>query len=211
MAYLKFPKSFYTSSSSLVYGSFNHSRKLTNTTISRISSILAHNTDASLMFRSHSFFDPQVRRWFLSRFVDSGIRPSQLLPIPYAATSLEGYKDYGRINLHLDTYPVCGTTTTLDSLVMGVPVLTSPNQLYAGAISSALIEQLGFFLVGSPNLQMNFPSMALKIARDYHSPSSRFKLASSVRASNICDPHIIPKVFSQELIKMSRIKSLVCS
>ena len=100
-------ESFYTSSSSLVYGSFNHSRKLTANTISRISSILSHNNDVSLMFRSHSFFDPQVRRWFLARFVESGIRPSQLLPIPYAQTSLEGYKDFGRINLHVDSYPVC--------------------------------------------------------------------------------------------------------
>ena len=33
--------------------------------------------------------------------------------------------DYGRIHLHLDSYPVSGTTTTLDSLAMGIPVLTS--------------------------------------------------------------------------------------
>ena len=43
--------------------------------------------------------------------------------------------DYGRIHLHLDTYPVSGTTTTLDSLAMGIPVLTCPTPYYAGAIS----------------------------------------------------------------------------
>ena len=40
--------------------------------------------------------------------------------------------DYGRIHLHLDTFPVSGTTTTLDSLAMGIPVLTSPTPLLCG-------------------------------------------------------------------------------
>ena len=47
-------------------------------------------------------------------------------------------------SMSIDSFPVCGTTTTLDSLAMGVPVLTKPTSLYAGAISSAIIEQLGF-------------------------------------------------------------------
>ena len=51
--------------------------------------------------------------------------------------------DYGRIHLHLDSYPVSGTTTTLDSLAMGIPVLTSPTRYYAGAISAAILEHAG--------------------------------------------------------------------
>ena len=51
--------------------------------------------------------------------------------------------DYGRIHLHLDSYPVSGTTTTLDSLAMGIPVLTCPTSYYAGAISAAILEHAG--------------------------------------------------------------------
>ena len=51
--------------------------------------------------------------------------------------------DYGRIHLHLDSFPVSGTTTTLDSLAMGIPVLTCPTPYYAGAISSAILEHAG--------------------------------------------------------------------
>ena len=51
--------------------------------------------------------------------------------------------DYGRIHLHFDTFPVSGTTTTLDSLAMGIPVLTTPTPYYAGAISSAILEHAG--------------------------------------------------------------------
>ena len=48
--------------------------------------------------------------------------------------------DYGRIHLHLDSSPVSGTTTTLDSLAMGIPVLTTPTPYYAGAISSSIMH-----------------------------------------------------------------------
>ena len=51
--------------------------------------------------------------------------------------------DYGRIHLHLDSFPVSGTTTTLDSLAMGIPVLTCPTPYYAGAISAAILEHAG--------------------------------------------------------------------
>ena len=51
--------------------------------------------------------------------------------------------DYGRIHLHLDSSPVSGTTTTLDSLAMGIPVLTCPTPYYAGAISAAILQHAG--------------------------------------------------------------------
>ena len=86
----------------------------------------------------------QVERWFLDRLQDSGVQSHKLLPIPYATNASEGYLDFGRIHIHLDSYPVCGTTTTLDSLAMGVPVLTCPNDLYAGAVPAALLEHAGF-------------------------------------------------------------------
>ena len=35
-------------------------------------------------------------------------------------SSAEAMADYGRIHLHLDSFPVSGTTTTLDSLAMGI-------------------------------------------------------------------------------------------
>ena len=53
-----------------VYGSFNHTRKLTRATQERFGAVLSANPDAVLQFRSHSFHDPAVRRYFLQRFSD---------------------------------------------------------------------------------------------------------------------------------------------
>ena len=67
-----------------VYGSFNHTRKLTRSSQERFGAVLSANPDAVLQFRSHSFRDPAVRRYFLQRFTDSGIAAHQLQPLPYA-------------------------------------------------------------------------------------------------------------------------------
>ena len=105
--------------------------------------ILHANPDAVLHFRSHSFQETAVRRRFLIRLQDMGIAPHQLQPLPYAPSSAAAMADYGRIHLHFDTFPVSGTTTTLDSLAMGIPVLTCPTPYYAGAISAAILEHAG--------------------------------------------------------------------
>ena len=126
----------------LVFGSFNHTRKLSCSSQRRFGAVMSANPDALLKFRSHSFHDPAVRRRFLIRFQDNGIAPHQLQPLPYAPSYADAISDYGRIHLHFDTFPVSGTTTTLDSLAMGIPVPTSPTPYYAGVISSAILNML---------------------------------------------------------------------
>ena len=67
-----------------VYGSFNHTRKITRASQERFGAVLSSNPDAVLQFRSYSFSDTAVRRYFLQRFCDAGIAAHQLQPLPYA-------------------------------------------------------------------------------------------------------------------------------
>ena len=189
-----------------IIGSFNHTRKLTSACIKRFGEILKASPDAVLQFRSHSFFDPNVRRWFLQQFIDSGIAAQQLQPLPYAPSGKDALKDYGRIHLHLDSYPVSGTTTTLDSLAMGIPVLTSPNHLYAGAISAAILEQAGleFMICEDPN---HLPHKAKELCARYRSAGARRELAQHVRNTAICDTKKTPKAFAKQLLKMLKHQS----
>ena len=189
-----------------IIGSFNHTRKLTSICIKRFGAILKGSPEAVLQFRSHSFFDPNVRRWFLQQFVDSGIAAHQLQPLPYAPSGKDALKDYGRIHLHLDSYPVSGTTTTLDSLAMGIPVLTSPNHLYAGAISAAILEQAGleFMICEDPN---QLPHKAKELCALYRSAGARRELAQHVRNTAICDTKKTPKAFAKQLLKMLKHQS----
>jgi predicted O-linked N-acetylglucosamine transferase (SPINDLY family) len=46
---------------------------------------------------------------------------------PFSETSYQHLKEYNKVVLQLDTYPYNGTTTTCESLLMGVPVLSLYN------------------------------------------------------------------------------------
>ena len=186
-----------------IFGSFNHTRKITRATQQRFGAVLSANPDAVLQFRSHSFKDPTVRRYFLKRFTDNGIAPHQLQPLPFAPSSRDAVADYGRIHLHLDSYPVSGTTTTLDSLAMGIPVLTCPTPYYAGAISSAILKHAGLAdLLCSDKTEL--PSHARWLAERYRTSDARMGLAQQVRDSSICDDQSMPNMFVDQLSQMLR-------
>ena len=186
----------------LVFGSFNHTRKLTRPSQQRFGAVLRQNSDAILQFRSHSFHDAAVRRYFLQRLIDKGIAPHQLQPIPFAPTSKEAMSDFGRIHLHLDSYPVSGTTTTLDSLAMGIPVLTCPTRYYAGAIA-AILEHAGLadHICSDP---AQLPDHARWLAERYRSVRARRELAQQVRQSPIWDDQSMPRMFVDQLQLMLR-------
>jgi len=175
----------------MTIGSFNHTRKLSPEAIDLISSVLRHCTTSILQFRAHSFYDASVRSYFLQRFVDHGVRPDQLVAIPYASNPTDAMLDFLRLHFHIDTYPVSGTTTTLDSLAMGIPVLSMPSDLYAGSISSALLQSIGLtdFVVEH---REDYASAAKRIFHKYKDASARHSLAEYVRNSAICCTKTVP-------------------
>ncbi|KZR84360.1 hypothetical protein PMIT1342_00077 [Prochlorococcus marinus str. MIT 1342] len=193
-----------------VFGSFNHTRKLTSSTLRRYGAILHDIPDAVLQFRSHSFHDPAVRRRFLIRLQDAGVAPHQLQPLPYARSASEAMADYGRIHLHLDSHPVSGTTTTLDALAMGIPVLTCPTPYYAGAISAALLQHVGLgdHICLDP---ADLSSQARWLTDRYKSAASRRQLAKKVRSSAVCDKDVVPRMFIEQLQLMLHQKRAACS
>ena len=197
----------YTSPDHPVIGSFNHTRKLTDSCLQRFAAVLAAMPEAVLLFRSHSFYDPGVRHWFLQRLLDAGVAPHQLLPIPYAPSAADSLRDYGRIHLHLDSYPVSGTTTTLDALCMGIPVLTCPNNLYAGAISAAILEHAGCADWIAEQAQQ-LPQRAAELCRSFRTAAARRALADRIRRSPLCDTVAMPRMFAAQLGEMIRAASL---
>jgi len=184
-----------------VFGSFNHTRKLTPTTLEYYGTILASHPSATLCIRSHSFAEPEVGRWFIQKLVDSGVQPSQLLMLPFAPTPAEAMMDFNRIQIHLDTYPVSGTTTTLDSLSMGVPVLTCPTSLYAGSISAAILDSLGLSECVAED-QSELSSKASWLLQAYRSPTERLALANRIRTSDSCNPLILSTAFANAMRDM---------
>ena len=181
--------------------SFNHTRKLTRSSQQRFGEVMYANPDAVLYFRSHSFHDPAVRRRFLIRLTRHGHC--------YASNTALALRTFfgschGRLwedSSSLRYLPGSGTTTTLDSLAMGIPVLTCPTPYYAGAISAAILEHAGLadHVCSDPS---QLPSHARWLAEQYRECCCEKGLAHKVRESAICDDEIMPKMFVAQLEQM---------
>lgn len=125
------------------FGSFNNVQKLSATTIALWSRILRDIPDARLVLKSHWLSRPgaadRIRRGFASHGVASE-RLDLAGFIPNAADHLAAYRE---IDVALDPFPYNGTTTTLEALWMGVPVVTLRGTRHAARVGASLLSQLG--------------------------------------------------------------------
>jgi len=184
----------------LRYGSFNHSRKLSPQWFSHASRILSQNKNTLLIFKSHSFIDPESRRFILQRAIDFGLPVDRLLFLPYAKHQRDSFVDYSRISVHIDASPVCGTTTTIDSLVHGVPVLSTPTGTYAGSISSSILDALG---LDSCVVSEDLLPKALSSAYDFSRYPRAF--ASDIRDRLVDHTNILLREFPLQIGEMLKV------
>jgi predicted O-linked N-acetylglucosamine transferase (SPINDLY family) len=127
----------------ITFGSFNYLGKTNDYVIQLWIKLLEHIPDARLILKSRPFHDRQVRQQFQEKFISNGIHQNRLDfrgVVPGLNQHLSQYSD---IDIALDTFPYNGTTTTCESLWMGVPVLTSTGECHAARVGTTLMQSLG--------------------------------------------------------------------
>jgi predicted O-linked N-acetylglucosamine transferase (SPINDLY family) len=84
----------------------------------------------------------RCRQWALSCLGRDGIGPER---VEFAAKQprLDYLRAYHRIDIVLDTFPYNGHTTSLDSLWMGVPVVTLAGRTAVGRAGASQLNNLG--------------------------------------------------------------------
>jgi predicted O-linked N-acetylglucosamine transferase (SPINDLY family) len=82
------------------------------------------------------------RQRILDAFDQHGVSSERLEILPRA--DLAGYQRlFDRVDISLDTYPYGGGTTTIDSLWMGVPVVTATGELPVSRSAASILQLLG--------------------------------------------------------------------
>lgn len=93
-----------------------------------------------------------------------GVDPSQLIGLP-RELRLEYFKNYQRIDLALDPFPCSGGVTTLDSLWMGVPVLTLAGPTVVSRASLSILSKVGLTELAAKN-KAEYVTLAIALAHD---------------------------------------------
>lgn len=111
------------SGGAVTFGCFNNLNKINHEVVALWSRILKRIPGSRLLLKARQFQDPQVAKDFADQFVGHGVELGRVI--------LEGPSDrkayletYHRVDIGLDPFPYPGGTTTVESLWMGVPVLT---------------------------------------------------------------------------------------
>lgn len=126
----------------IVFGCFNNSRKVREVSIEAWCRILARVPGSRMILKSWGFEDADIRNVFLQRFARHGIDAGriELRGGSGYRLYLDGYRD---IDIALDSFPANGGTTTCDTLLMGVPLVTLWGDTMAARVGGGTLCALG--------------------------------------------------------------------
>ena len=106
-----------TANSKFRFGSFNHARKLTQSTIELFCEVMAANPEAELVLKSISFCEPAEKIRIRQRFEQAGLKSERLLLLDWVEGGLNHLQLYSEIDVALDPVPYGGATTTAEALM----------------------------------------------------------------------------------------------
>jgi predicted O-linked N-acetylglucosamine transferase (SPINDLY family) len=178
----------------ITFGSCNALAKITPATIAAWARILTALPDARLLLKNGAF-DAEAARSNLRRaFQRHGIAGGRLV--------LEGWSAYGefldtyaRIDVALDPFPFCGGLTTVETLWMGVPLVSLAADRFAGRQSLSYLTTIGHPELCAAN-EDEYVAKAVALARD---PEARRHLRQRLRPDMAASPLLDGPRFARNL------------
>lgn len=113
----------YKTNGYITFGCFNRYNKINQMVISSWEKILQGAPNAKFVIKTKEFSTSKLKQQFIDSFTDKSVL-DRVTILPYSDTYLDHLPDYNLMDISLDTFPYSGTTTSCESLLMGVPVLT---------------------------------------------------------------------------------------
>ena len=110
--------------SSFVFGSFNNFQKISLDTIKIWSKILQKSNSKLILKNSLHFNEKKVNEILLEKFAKENVDLNKIEILSRTKTAQQHIESFNNIDLSLDTFPYPGVTTSFQSILMGVPVLT---------------------------------------------------------------------------------------
>ena len=112
------------SSQPFTYGSFNNFSKISEDVIDAWSKIL-RDTNSQIYLKNPKHDTPSlVKKNIIERFLERDVSKKKILFLDHQPNRYNHLELYNKIDLALDTFPYPGVTTSCESVLMGVPVLT---------------------------------------------------------------------------------------
>lgn len=168
----------------VTFGSFNLIMKVSESTIATWAGVLRAVPGSRLLLKAkHAGARSRVLRQFESHGIDPH-RITLLLPVDSPTDHMALYND---IDVALDPFPYNGTTTTYQTIAMGVPVVTLLGDRHAARVGASILSALGLSEWVAQSTD-EYVTIATNLARDTSRLAAcRQELRGRLVASAVCD------------------------
>lgn len=124
------------------FGSFCRTRKLNKQVIEAWAEILRQTPGSRLMMKSRTLASGSLRRQYLSWFKAADIDADRIV-FRQNTTRVAHYASFNQVDVCLDAFPATGMMTTLESLWMGVPVVTMAQDSFTSGPVRSILNAVG--------------------------------------------------------------------
>jgi predicted O-linked N-acetylglucosamine transferase (SPINDLY family) len=173
------------------FGCTNGLAKINSAVAALWAQILAQVANSRLVIKTDALSDrataQAVAHMIGTAFEAQGIAPNRLV-LAGRSSHRDHLAFYGEIDILLDPFPYSGGLTTLESLWMGVPVVTMPGTTFASRHSTSHLSVAGLAELCVAESPEDYGQKAISLARDSALLASlRGTLRHSMEASPIAD------------------------
>lgn len=178
----------------VTFGCFNNLAKINRAVIALWAQLLKRLPDARLLLKTHQLSDPGMRRRYADWFAAEGIDPDRI-ELQGKSPHRQLLNEYNRVDVALDPFPYSGGLTTLESLWMGVPVVTLGGDRFSARHSVSHLTAAGL-----PELVADGPAPFLTLAAALASDLPRLEaLRAGLRACVAASPLVDGPRFTRNL------------
>ncbi|KAJ6361873.1 hypothetical protein OIU77_031009 [Salix suchowensis] len=171
----------------ITFGSFNNLAKITPKVLQVWARILCAVPNSRLVVKCKPFGCDSVRQRFLAMLEQMGLEPLRVDLLPLILLNHDHMQAYSLMDISLDTFPYAGTTTTCESLYMGVPCITMAGAVHAHNVGVSLLSKVGLGHLVAKN-EEEYVRLALQLASDISALSNlRMSLRDLMSKSPVCD------------------------
>jgi protein O-GlcNAc transferase len=149
----------------VTFGCFNNVAKITDEMIRCWAEVLERTPQSRLVLKNLSVGSLGVVPRLQATFGSHGIAAQRVGFIRPQASHFAHLACYDHVDLALDTFPYHGTTTTCESLSMGVPVVTLAGDRHLSRVGVSLLNSVGLPEFVAPNVA-GYVEAAINAARD---------------------------------------------
>nr|CAX46402.1 putative SPINDLY protein [Rosa lucieae] len=171
----------------ITFGSFNNLAKITPKVLQVWARILSAIPNSRLVVKCKPFSCDSVRERFLSTLEQLGLEPLRVDLLPLILLNYDHMQAYSLMDISLDTFPYAGTTTTCESLYMGVPCVTMAGSVHAHNVGVSILSTVGLGNLIAKN-EEEYVQLAVQLASDITALSNlRMSLRDLMSRSPVCD------------------------